>query len=230
VLRSFLILNQRNLYMKYPTPEPIYWGGSRRVEAPAKTQDPLEVERTRKHSPEQVAKYFGKNSSSKLANDLMKTNPVAYREMKELAAFDGHIAPSFDVRPVQRQTVSQRELYLRSRYDYQTLKQRFTTVQTNPKESLGYIAEHEPERYNEILEAAVLLGVVPAERAREIKAKPVKPKAESTMPLSDEIADEAKLPHGKQVTADEFEGILKFITDKKEAERIAKETAEAVTQ
>jgi hypothetical protein len=162
---------------------------------------------------------------------LLQRNPAKYYEYRESCVAHGLLAPKAEklVTP-ERQTVSQRELELRQKYTYQGLKEKFTTVKTRKEDTLAYIEQNQPELYAEILEAGVLFGLIPAERLRSITPKPPKPEQETLMRLSDELADAANLPRGKEMSDDEINSVILFVAEKKQAARDAQAAKDAEAQ
>jgi len=176
-------------------------------------------------------KYFGNNSDSKAATELMKLNPTEYKRRKELALSEGLIARSECLNPNIRDRWNPRQFsaeelqILAEEPESETSKYFGASAIYGAADGLQTMALEDNPRYQRLRQAAQLRGKIETRPSQPVpQPKPVN----QFFPLSDELADQAGLPRGYQCNAQGLETVLKVIVEvkerKAEAERLAAKT------
>ena len=179
-----------------------------------------------------AARYFGRGSNSKAANDLMKSNPTEYARLKEVALADGRLARSEHLDPNIRdpwnpRQFSAEELQILGQIPESETNRYYRNPSAGGDDTLSRVAAERPDYYKLLRASAVLRGFVPASQAPAApEPKPVNP----FFTLSDELCVKAGLPRGYQCDQLGLERVVQVIADiadkKREAETLAAKTAE----
>jgi hypothetical protein len=180
------------------------------------------------------SKYFGKHANGKLAQELFKDNRPEYERRRLLAEQDGLISPRpvwadvnyrkrFDPPQPSEETL---RLLADAELSADAVKYYGGGPSNGSKDTVSKLAQENPEHYKRVRACAIAKGFI-----EDRPAQPVpEPKPQSQFfRLSDEVADQAGLPHGHMCNADGFEKVLKVIEEVRDQKRKAEELAAKTT-
>jgi hypothetical protein len=180
----------------------------------------MTTEQAREFSEQLVAEHFGRHSNSAKAFELSKDGPK-YSRMKKQAVLDKLIAtppvwsdPDYRKRfdPVQK---SEADLRLLADAALCADAQKYfgPDHSTGGADNVSTLAAKRPDYWRQVRSCAIAKGFI---EDRPVQPVPEpKPKSQFFR-LSDEIADQAGLPHGYMCNADSLGTILKVLVETKE--------------
>jgi len=181
---------------------------------------------------DKAATYFGRGSNSKAAHDLMKSNPTEYKRLKEISIADGRLDRSAHLNPNVRdrwnpRQFTQEELTLLAEVpESDTAKYFGAGAIFGAATALQKMAQEDALRYQRLRQAAQLRGKI---ETRPSQPTPQPKPVNQFFKLSDELADQAGLPHGYETNQVGLATVLKVVLEVKEkraeAERLAAKSA-----
>lgn len=173
----------------------------------------------REFSKAQVEQVIGPKSDARLAQKIKQENPNLYAALRRQAEVDGLAAPIPQPYSAWRmpkdRVFSDAEIIARSKYSEQDCRNIFCkSGVTGGVNNAGNLFKNDPQKYNEMRQAAVSYGLIPETQPAPIvhTDKPVRQEPEGFV-LSDAIADKINLPRGTRVTTEQFAKITTILNE-----------------
>ena len=159
---------------------------------------------------EQASRY--KNLKPREANELMKTNPALYREMRDADRAVHGLEPGTSFRGKELRvthwqetpdTHSEEDLRLRLKYPLSEVK-RYYKESVGSKDNLGEMVKTDPGKVAEIRRAGVLYGLL--EESRPMGPKPMPPldRQAGQFVINKDLGAKFGMPEGSLVDAETF--------------------------
>ena len=178
------------------------------------------------YSREFCAKYFGRNSSAKLAAELMKTDPETYRAVRTTsvqyglvdAPYEAPLAKHYREQAAKNapRSYSDAELLARAAYSEDECRALLTrTGNEGNANNLTKLAEN-PAEYAKFKTAAISYGLLPASAPRQEKAPTLQEQLQEKysdahlIAISDSLADSLRLPRGTKVEPERLSSLIEM--------------------
>jgi hypothetical protein len=199
--------------------------------------DPVQEKRNQKYTREELNSVF-KNGA--VAMRLMTENPALYGTMRREAEALGILGPKaigdpapYTTRKPQK-SYTDRELFLRAKFTAQECRE-FFNAPAGSKTNPSTLFQTNREAYEEIREASVAHGVLPATPStphRTPQARPTEPQPGSgeTFELDARICQELSLPAGFRVNQEGFLRAMQAIRNANASKAVAAQKAEQARQ
>ena len=203
-----------------------------------------ELTKTPAYSREFCAQYFGRNSSAKLASDLMKNSPETYKAVRAASVQHGLVDVQREHPLAQNmreqaaknapRQYSDDELLARASFSESECRQLLTKRANDPGLNLGDLAK-DSARYAKFKTAAISYGLLASGAAQHAKTptlqETLKQQNDTTghVAISDSLADSLRLPRGTKVEPGRLSSLISLSGSIEAAREALKAEAEQVT-